>query len=49
MGLFSRFNKSQVFSNVNTHDSIYIKPKALYAELQDTPINFTEVFITNKK
>ena len=36
MGLFSRFNKSQVFSNVNTNDYTYINPKDLYEEVKDT-------------
>ena len=36
MGLFSRFNKSQVFSNVNTNDFTYINPKDLYEEVKDT-------------
>ena len=48
MGLFSRFNKSQVFSNVNTNDFTYINPKDLYEELKDTPIKVAGVFINNK-
>ena len=45
MGLFSRFNKSQVFSNVNTNDYTYINPKDLYEELKDAPIKVAGVFI----
>lgn len=48
MGLFSKFNKSQVFSDVNTKDYTYINPKDLYNEVKNAPIKVAGVFINNK-
>lgn len=48
MGLFSKFNKSQVFSDVNTKDYTYINPKELYNEVKNAPIKVAGVFINNK-